>query len=104
MKRNKDHDRKQEVHSLDEALKDYLKINKKMESGLRKLNVEEVWYQEMGPGVRSYTTSVKLSRNTLYIQLSNAVLRQELSYGKTKIIQMMNENLGEEIVKKLVLC
>ncbi|MGB2387054.1 MAG: DUF721 domain-containing protein, partial [Flavobacteriaceae bacterium] len=31
------------------------------------------------------------------------VLREELNYGKDKIIAMINEELGKEVVKKVVL-
>jgi hypothetical protein len=31
------------------------------------------------------------------------VLREELSYGKEKIIKMINEEFGDEIVSKLLL-
>ena len=57
----------------------------------------------MGNGVNNYTTDVKLERDTLYIQLSSSVLREELSYGKEKIIKMLNDELGKEIIKKLIL-
>jgi hypothetical protein len=37
------------------------------------------------------------------VQLSSSVLREELSYGKEKIINMLNEELGKTIIKKLIL-
>ena len=57
----------------------------------------------MGNGVNNYTTAVHLERETLYIQLSSSVLREELSYGKDKIIAMLNEALGKTVIKKIVL-
>jgi hypothetical protein len=44
-----------------------------------------------------------LKGNTLYVALSSAVLREELSYGKDKIITMINEELRKELVKHLIL-
>jgi hypothetical protein len=35
--------------------------------------------------------------------LSSSVLREELSYGKEKIIAMLNEAIGKNVIKKLVL-
>jgi len=35
--------------------------------------------------------------------LSSAVLREELSYGKDKIIKMINEELRKDLVRSLVL-
>ncbi|MDX1784359.1 MAG: DciA family protein, partial [Aequorivita vladivostokensis] len=44
-----------------------------------------------------------LDRDTLYVQLSSSVLREELSYGKEKIVKLLNEELGKELIKKVVL-
>ncbi|VAW10360.1 Zn-ribbon-containing, possibly RNA-binding protein and truncated derivatives, partial [hydrothermal vent metagenome] len=57
----------------------------------------------MGNGVNNYTTAVELRSETLFVSLSSSVLREELSHGKSKIIVMLNEELGKELVKKLVL-
>jgi hypothetical protein len=53
--------------------------------------------------VNNYTKAIELKNDTLYVQLSSSVLREELSYGNEKIVNMLNESLGKEIVKKLVL-
>ena len=95
-KRNNDH------ISISDALKEFVQ-NNKLETGLNKVNVADAWAKLMGNGVNHYTTAVQLERNTLYVQLSSSVLREELSYGKEKIITMLNEELGKEIIKKLIL-
>jgi hypothetical protein len=57
----------------------------------------------MGPAIEKYTTAIKLQNETLFVQLSSSVLREELSYGKEKIINMLNRELGKDLIKKLVL-
>ena len=42
-------------------------------------------------------------KNTIIVSLNNAALREELTYGKEKIRKMMNEELGSEVLKKIVL-
>ncbi|WP_303317143.1 DUF721 domain-containing protein [Flavivirga abyssicola] len=95
-KRNNEH------ISISDALKEFVETNK-LEKGLNKVNVADAWANLMGNGVNNYTASVNLEHNTLYVQLTSSVLREELSYGKQKIINMLNEELGKEIIKKLVL-
>ena len=95
-KRNNEH------ISISDALKEFVESNK-LEKGLNKVNVADAWANLMGNGVNHYTTTVNLERDTLYVQLSSSVLREELSYGKEKIINMLNEELGKIIIKKLVL-
>jgi len=88
--------------NMSEALKDF-KSQKKLSQGFLKVDVESAWKEIMGPGVMNYTTQVKLSGDKLFVDLSSSVLRQELSYGRSKIIANLNEKLGQEVIKKLVL-
>ena len=88
--------------NIDDLLKSFVKENK-LEKGLDKVNVEAAWRDLMGNGVNNYTNSVKLHHDTLYIELSSSVLREERSYGKDKIIKIINEALGKNLVNKLVL-
>lgn len=87
---------------MGEALNEFIKANK-LEKGMDKVNAREAWANLMGNGVNNYTTAIELRNETLFVSLSSSVLREELSHGKSKIITMLNEELGKELVKKLVL-
>jgi len=88
--------------SLNDALKEFVDTNK-LQKGLDKIDVQDAWVKLMGNGVNNYTTGVQLKNTTLYVQLSSSVLREELSYGKEKIINLLNEALGKPLIKKLIL-
>ncbi len=94
--------RKNDNLPLSEALHDFIKKNK-LQKGIDKVNVREAWVSLMGNGVNNYTTAIELRNDVLYVSLSSSVLREELGHGKSKIIHMLNEELGKELVKKLVL-
>ncbi|MCC1485228.1 DUF721 domain-containing protein [Winogradskyella immobilis] len=95
-KRNNDN------QSIQDVLKAFVDTNN-LQSGLDKVNVREAWANLMGNGVNNYTTAIELKHQTLYVQLSSSVLREELSYGNEKIIKMLNEAIGKAIITKLVL-
>ena len=88
--------------SISDILKEFVETNK-LQSGLDKVDVKEAWAKMMGNGVNNYTTDVSLDRDVLYVALSSSVLREELSYGKQKIVDMLNEAIGKKVVSKLVL-
>ncbi|MEB8329598.1 DUF721 domain-containing protein [Flavobacteriaceae bacterium KMM 6897] len=94
--------RKNDNIPLSEALHEFIKVNK-LQDGMDKVNVREAWANLMGNGVNNYTTAIELRNETLFVSLTSSVLREELSHGKSKIITMINEELGKELVKKLVL-
>lgn len=88
--------------SLGEVLKDFIESNR-LQKGLDRVEVKDLWHSLMGDAISGYTNDVKLDRDTLVVSLSSSVLREELSYGKEKIISMLNEELGKDLIKKLIL-
>ena len=94
--------RQNEFHSLQDLMKDVIKENN-LTKGMNQLSVKDCWAKLMGQGVVSYTQSVELQNHTLIIKLKSSVLREELSYGKEKIVKMMNEELGENLISKIML-
>lgn len=87
---------------MKDLLKLFIKENN-LSKGMQKIKIEETWAKLMGQGVASYTTSVKLQNSTLIVHLSSSVLREELTYGKDKIIKMMNEEMGDNLISKIIL-
>ncbi|PSG86388.1 DUF721 domain-containing protein [Aurantibacter aestuarii] len=94
--------RNNDILKFSEALSEFVSDHK-LDEGLDKVKIYDAWKTEMGSGVNNYTTAIEFKRGTLYVQLSSSVLREELSYGKEKIITMLNGAIGKPIISKLVL-
>ena len=88
--------------SVSEVLGEII-ASKALYPGITNARLNEIWHQLMGLNISQYTDKISLRGSTLFVSLSNAALREELSYGKDKIIKMMNEEVGNEVVAKLVL-
>ena len=88
--------------TIGDVLKQFIEKNK-LQAGMDIIDVQAAWKSLMGNGVNSYTKEVVLKGSTLYVSLTSAVLRQELSYGKEKIIKMINEELRKEVVTNVIL-
>ena len=87
---------------LKNLISTFLKENK-LEKGLLNIEVKKAWFELMNNGVANYTTDVSLRKKTLYIKLSSPALKEELSYGKEKLIMLINERLKENVVEKIIL-
>lgn len=87
---------------IKELVNIFLKKNK-LEKGLLDLEVKKVWFELMDNGIANYTLDVNLRNKTLYIKLSSPALKQELSYGKEKLMDLINKKFDKEIVQKIVL-
>lgn len=92
-----------ESKSLKNVIGNIVDSSNKLNSGLNNIKVQNLWREVMGNNVNSYTNEIVLKKNTLYVNLSSSVLRQELSFGKQKIVDLLNKELGKTVIKKIVL-
>ena len=70
--------------------------------GIDKVRVKEAWVEVVGAPIVKYTVSVRLQGSKLYVTLNNTALREDLNYGKSKLVTMLNEHLQKEVVKDIV--
>ncbi|MEK9516602.1 MAG: DUF721 domain-containing protein [Flavobacteriaceae bacterium] len=94
--------RKFEPQSIGKVL-DEIVQSKPLKTGITHVRINELWHELMGTHMTHYTEKILLKGNTLFVSLNNAALREELNYGKEKIREIMNEQLGGEVLKKIVL-
>ena len=87
---------------IKDVLKKWVNTQQGAERKLNQVKVEEVWEDLMGAKISEYTSKVILRRDTLILYINSAPLKQELSYSKEKIVRRMNEKLGEEIIKEVI--
>lgn len=74
-----------------------------LSKGLNEVKVKLAWEKTVGKHVMQYTTDIKLRGKTLYVYLNSAPLREELNYGKEKILKHLNDALGFNGVQKIIL-
>ncbi len=72
-----------------------------LKEGVTNIDISNAWFKMMKNGIANYTQEVKLKNKILYIKLSSPSLKQELSYGKEKLIDMINERFKNKIVEKI---
>jgi predicted nucleic acid-binding Zn ribbon protein len=89
-------------YSLGDALRKFLNQSQ-LKGSIQAMQIEEVWEQIMGKTVARYTDKIQIHGHTLYVNTTVAPLRQELLYQKDKIIQRVNEALGENVIKEVVI-
>ena len=91
-----------EIKNISKVLEDVIS-QKHFRVGIDNLRVQEAWVRTMGENIQKYTYSVKYKKGILYIKLKSSVLNEELIFEKNKVIKLINQELGKEYVKELVL-
>lgn len=92
--------RENDSNKIKDLIPKMLKENK-LQKGMDQITVKEAWLQVMGPGVSNYTENVSIKNEVLLVKLNSSALRQELEYGKGKILKMMRESLAHMDLKKI---
>ncbi|PVD53659.1 DUF721 domain-containing protein [Terrimonas sp.] len=89
-------------YSIGQALKIFLQKSR-LKGSIQAFQITDVWEQIMGKTIARYTEKIEIINNTLFISTTIAPLKNELLYQKDRIIQRVNEALGENIVKEVVI-
>lgn len=89
-------------YSLSQALQQFLKQSR-LKGNIQAMQIEEVWEELMGKTIARYTDSIQIINQTLFISTSVAPLKNELLFQKEKIIQRVNEALGEKVIRDVVI-
>ncbi|MBS1668964.1 MAG: DUF721 domain-containing protein [Bacteroidetes bacterium] len=89
-------------YSMAEAMKQFLKQSR-IKGYIQAFQIEEAWEKIMGKTIAKYTDEIKIHGQVLYISTTVAPLKNELLYQKEKIIERVNEALGEKVIKEVVI-
>jgi hypothetical protein len=89
-------------YSLAEALQQFLRQSR-MKGNIQAFQITDIWEELMGKTIARYTDSIQIINHTLFISTSVAPLKNELLYQKEKIIQRVNDALGDNVIKDLVI-
>jgi hypothetical protein len=88
-------------YSMGDAIKKFLDQSR-IKGGVQALQIEDAWEKIMGKTVARYTDKLQIVNDTLFITTQVAPLRQELIFQKEKIIQRVNEALGQRVINKII--
>ena len=84
---------------IGDAMKDFLNKSN-LKNGIRALQIEDLWEQLMGKTIAKYTDKIQIINQTLFIRTNVGPLKNELLYQKDKIIERVNEAMGEKMIRK----
>ncbi|MCI5490972.1 MAG: DUF721 domain-containing protein [Prevotellaceae bacterium] len=69
-----------------------------LETPLNEYRVIQAWPLVVGEPFSQYTKSVKMYNQTLYVEISHPVVRQELLMRRTELLEQLNHCVGAHVV------
>jgi hypothetical protein len=88
--------------SLSDAIQQFLDQSR-IKGDIQALQIEDIWEQVMGKTIARYTDKLQLFGDRLVVTTNVAPLKQELNYQKEKIIQRVNEAMGQKIIREVII-
>jgi predicted nucleic acid-binding Zn ribbon protein len=94
--------RKHNEQQIGDLLQNYFEKNSLSEK-LRESTLRSRWASIVGPMIARHTLSLSLQGGVLYLRLDSSTLRNELHYARKRMINRINEELGETWVRAVKL-
>lgn len=88
--------KKNEV-TISEAIRYFIRENGMEERILESMAIDG-WNDQMGDFMKKYTDDVSVKNRILLVRLNAPALKNELSYGKSKILNHINKFIGEDFL------
>ncbi len=64
--------------------------------------IPDLWPQLVGDLIASYTTKIDISNGRMIVYLTSSVVRNEVFMRRESLRQSINQTLGQEIVRVLI--
>ena len=71
--------------------------------GIFNIKIQKAWENAVKKKILDYTKEIYVKGDILYIKVSNPILKQEILYSRQKVINLINEELEKDLIKKIVL-
>ena len=75
-----------------------------LETPLNEYRLVDAWKDVVGETITRYTMNLYIKNQTLYVQLSSSVLRQELMMGRELLVRSLNAKVGSQVIVNIVFC
>ena len=93
--------RNEEPTKLDSALEQMFSAYK-IKGKTDQTTIIAMWEEIMGKTIASRTTKMFFKGNVLYVELTSAPLKQELTLSKEKIMAMLTEKVGTGVIEDII--
>jgi predicted nucleic acid-binding Zn ribbon protein len=75
----------------------------KLSPKLNESKIRESWPTVMGAMIARHTSNIALRQGKLYLKIESPALKHELTYSKEKIKEIFNKELGENVIREVLI-
>lgn len=94
--------RESNQQSLKEAIERMLQVYK-LDRKLGEHDIIDHWDNIVGSMIAKHTKEIYIRNKVLHIRLDSSVVREELHHGKSKLIELINQYSGKQVINDVYL-
>ncbi|NQT78699.1 MAG: DUF721 domain-containing protein [Bacteroidetes bacterium] len=87
--------------SLGEVIRELL-ASYRLEGKVNQARVIMAWEEVTGKMISKHTQDLYIKGSKLFVKLDSPALKNELTYSKGKIIELLNKEAGGEVISDIV--
>lgn len=93
--------RKKDAAPLKEAFEELLKAYR-LKDTFEEKHLIQSWPELMGKTVASRTDSLYIKNKKLFVKISSGPIKKELSMNRSKVLQIIHEKFGKNVIEEIV--
>ena len=94
--------KRKEPESLGSVLQQYL-VAIGADKHIKEIRVAREWDKIVGPTIARNTDDISLKDGVLTLKFRSAIVRNEISMRKTALQKLLNDAVGGEVVKSIII-
>jgi len=94
--------KRKEPESLGSVLQQYL-VAIGADKHIKEIRVAREWDNIVGPTIARNTEDISLKDGVLTLKFRSAIVRNEISMRKTALQKLLNDAVGGEVVKSIII-
>ena len=91
-----------DVQKLGDLINAFI-VQYKGQDFIEEMKAVDAWPKVVGQFIASHTIDLSIKNHTLFVRVDSDALRNELNYSKSLLMKNLNEKVGKEVVKEIVL-
>ena len=91
------------AQSLGELIRDFFEDNTELYEKMLQSRAERAWGEMLGPSIMQYTHNIYVRNQVLYVSLTSSVLRSELLLSRDRLLKGLNQHIGSNYLRNIVI-
>ncbi len=91
-----------QTRSIGEVMNEFVRVYR-FSQKLKEAEALACWDELLGRSLSAYSRNARISRGVLYAEITSSVVRAELMMTRDSLISAINQKIGAELVRKIVL-